>query len=161
MSTTQLKEWHYCFKTGRTSVESETDSGRLSTWDRHYQLRILMMQDCQIMIRKLAYKVGITNEPAHSIMKEDLGFRRISLKVIPKLQMKQIAHDMLEIASNRRSFSLENRQALHKMSCRKIIQIYVISWKTKIRQCPLTHFHSPVVCRWLKATVGKKLTHAH
>lgn len=47
------------------------------------QLRTLVMQDCWIMIRELAERK--TSPPVHSIMKKDLGFRRISVQVVPKL----------------------------------------------------------------------------
>lgn len=45
------------------------------------------------MLRELEDEVSITSGPVHSILKDDLGFRRISAKVIPKLltiELKQL-----------------------------------------------------------------------
>ena len=66
-----------------------------------------MIQDRRIMIREFANKDGITIGHVYFIMKEDLGFRRISAKIAPRLLMieqKQLhlefVQDMLATASD-------------------------------------------------------------
>lgn len=52
------------------------------------------MQDRQIMIKELADEEAIHHGSVHSIMKEDLGFKRISVKFMPKqLMIEQITQD--------------------------------------------------------------------
>lgn len=73
-----------CFKDGRTSVESEARSGRPSISRNEIvidQVRILVMQDRRITIRKLADEASISIGSVHFILTEGLGFRRISARV--------------------------------------------------------------------------------
>ncbi|XP_076036508.1 uncharacterized protein LOC143022255 [Oratosquilla oratoria] len=87
MGITQIKEWYRRFKGGRTSVESETRSGRPSTSRNETvinQLRTLVMQNRGITIKELANEVGVSCASVHCIMKEDLGFRKVAAKFVPK-----------------------------------------------------------------------------
>ena len=75
MSITQIKEWYNRFKDGRTSVESESHSGRPSTSRNDEvidQVQTLVMQDRRVTIRELADEVGISIGSAHSILREEL-----------------------------------------------------------------------------------------
>ena len=109
MSITQIKEWYNRFKDGRTSVESESRSGRPSTSRNDEvidQVQTLVMQDRRVTIRELAEEMGISIGSAHSILREDLAMRRVSSKFVPKLltmEQKQlrleVSQDMLDCAN--------------------------------------------------------------
>ena len=106
MGTTQIKEWYKRFKDGRVSVESEARSGRPSTSRNEIvidSMRTLGMQDRRIKIRELVEEVGKSTGSVYSIVIDDLDYRRISAKFVPKLltiEQKQcrleIAQDMLQ-----------------------------------------------------------------
>jgi len=88
MGITQIKEWYSRFKVCRTSVESDTRSGRPSTSRNDElidQVRTLVMQDRRVTIRQLAEVVGISTGSVHSILTDNLALRRVSAKFVLKL----------------------------------------------------------------------------
>ncbi|XP_076043720.1 protein GVQW3-like [Oratosquilla oratoria] len=109
MRAIPIKEWYNRFKDGLTSMQSKTRYGRSSTSRNEIvvnQLRTRVMQNRRI-IRELTDKVGVSIGSVHSIMREDLGFWRISAKFVPKLlaiEEKQLrletAQDILEILTS-------------------------------------------------------------
>lgn len=136
------------------------------------KVKTLVMQDCRNKIRKLADKAGITSGSVHFIMKDYLGFKRVSVKVTPKLLMTEqklfrleIAQGMLETVSSLALFSLENRQALHKISCISIVQVFLhfvkilsikTQWRSHMHPCSLAPYH-----QFTTFVGGKKFTHVH
>jgi len=83
MGITQIKEWYNRFKDGRTSVDSDTRSGRPSTSQNDElidQVQTLVMQDRHVTVRELAEEVGISTGSVHSILTDDLSMRRVSAK---------------------------------------------------------------------------------
>ena len=77
MSITQIKEWYNRFKDGRTSVESDSHFGRLSTSRNDEfidQVRTLFMQDRHVTVRELTEAVGISTGSVHSISTDNLFF---------------------------------------------------------------------------------------
>ena len=71
------------FKDGRTSVESDALSGRLSTSRNDElinQVRTLVTQDRRVTVRELAYEMGISIGSVHFILTHDLAMRRVSAK---------------------------------------------------------------------------------
>jgi hypothetical protein len=77
---TQIKAWYHRFKDGRTSVDSDSRSGRFST-SRNYELidqvRTKVMQDHRVTVRKLAEEAGISTGSVHSILTDDLSMRSV------------------------------------------------------------------------------------
>jgi len=114
MSAARIKVWYNRFKDGRTSVESKARSGRPSTSRNEAvvdQVRSLVMQIRRITIRELANETNISVGSVHSILIQDLGFRRIAARFVPKLltsEQKQlrleIAQDMLKIVDSDPNF---------------------------------------------------------
>ncbi|PNF19001.1 hypothetical protein B7P43_G12396 [Cryptotermes secundus] len=58
MSNSRKKEWYNRFKDGRTSVDSESRSGRPSTSRNDEQVRTLVMEDHRITVRELTNEIG-------------------------------------------------------------------------------------------------------
>ncbi|XP_037499989.2 protein GVQW3-like [Rhipicephalus sanguineus] len=114
MSRTQIKKWYNRFKDGRTSVESEPRSGRLSTCRNDQviaEVNGVVMRDRHVTIREIAEEVGISTFSAHSIMTEDLAMKRAAAKFVPKLltvEQKQlrveVSQDMLDFTSSDPNF---------------------------------------------------------
>ena len=114
MSITQIKEWYNRFKDGRVSVESESRSGRPSTSRNDEvieQVRTLVMQDRRVTIQEIVDQIEISFGSVQSILKEDLGLRRVSAKFVPKLltmeqkQLRlQVSQDMLDCSNSNPNF---------------------------------------------------------
>ncbi|XP_076056524.1 protein GVQW3-like isoform X1 [Oratosquilla oratoria] len=88
MGITQIKKWYNRFKDGRTTVESETRSGRPSTCRNDQviaKVNAVVMRDRRVTIREIAEEVGISTFSAHSIVTEDLAMKRVAAKFVPKL----------------------------------------------------------------------------
>jgi len=110
MVITQIKEWYNRFKHGRTSMESDARSGRLSTSRNDElidQVWTLVMQDRRVTVRENAKEMGISTGSVHSILTDDLAMRRVSAKFVPKLlkiEQKQlsleVSMDMLDYANS-------------------------------------------------------------
>ncbi|XP_023232648.1 putative uncharacterized protein FLJ37770 [Centruroides sculpturatus] len=84
MSNTQIKEWYNHFKDGRTSVDSKPCSGRPSSRNEIVieLVQILVMVDHCITVRELANETGVSIGSVHSILTEDLGKKRVSVKFV-------------------------------------------------------------------------------
>jgi len=114
MSITRIKEWYNRFKDGSTSVDSEPRHDRSATSRNDNvinQVRTLVMQDRRITVRELAGEVGVSIGSVHTIVTADLGSRRVSAKLVPKLltmEQKQlrleIAQDMLDCVESDSNF---------------------------------------------------------
>ena len=62
MSKTRIKEWYNSFKGGRTSVDSDSRSGRPSTTktlDNIERVRLAIRGDRRLTVRKLENNLGI------------------------------------------------------------------------------------------------------
>lgn len=75
VSSTQIKEWHYHFKDGQISVESNKCSSRLST-SKHPEtfdkMWGLVVEDHQIMIREIVCEFEISLGSVQPILTDDL-----------------------------------------------------------------------------------------
>jgi hypothetical protein len=73
MSITQFFEWYSRFKTGRTSIDEDSRSGRhsTSTDDVHIDaVRHLILQNPRLAIREIAEDVGISFGSCQTILTE-------------------------------------------------------------------------------------------
>ncbi|XP_018373096.1 PREDICTED: putative uncharacterized protein FLJ37770 [Trachymyrmex cornetzi] len=110
MSKTRIKEWYNRFKGGRTSVDSESRSGRPSTTktlDNIERVRLAIEQDRRMTVRELEEELGIPKTIIWEILTSNLQMTRVCAKFIPKLlraeQKKlrlEIAQDNLEMVNN-------------------------------------------------------------
>lgn len=72
----KLKEWFDQLKDGRTSVDSDQSSGRLST-SRNPRVLVynLIRKDHRLTVREVADDVEINDGSAHAVLMDDLGMR--------------------------------------------------------------------------------------
>ena len=106
MGITRIKELYNRFKDGRTSVESDAHSGRLSTSRNDElidQVRTLVMQDRRVTVPELVEEVGISTGSVHSILTDDVAMRRVSTKLLTMEQKQlrlEVSQDMLDYANS-------------------------------------------------------------
>ena len=76
MSKTGIKEWYNRFKGGRTSVDSDSRSGRPSTTktlDNIERVRLGIEGDCRLTVRELENDLGIPKTTVREILNKILG----------------------------------------------------------------------------------------
>ena len=110
MGITQIKEWYRRFKNGRTSVDSDSRSGRpslITTPENIERVRLAIEGDRRLTGRELNNDLGIPKTTVWEILNKILGMTRVCAKFIPKLLTteqkdlrSEIAQDNLEMLSD-------------------------------------------------------------
>ena len=80
MSKTQIKEWYNRFKGGRTSVDSDSSSGRPSTTKTLANIErawLAIVGDRRLTVRELENDLGIPKTTVWEILNKILGMTRV------------------------------------------------------------------------------------
>ena len=80
-------EWHRRFKEGREDVQDDPRSvhPKPQRIDANVdRLRTLVRSDQRLGVRIIADELNMNRETVRQIVKEDLGMRKISTKMVPK-----------------------------------------------------------------------------
>ena len=80
MSKTRIKEWYNCFKGGRTSVDSDSRSGRPSmtkTLDNIEWVRLAIEGDRRLTVRERENDLGIPKTTVWEILNKILRMTRV------------------------------------------------------------------------------------
>ena len=87
MSKTRIKEWYNRFKGGRTSVDSDSRSGRPSTTKTLdiERVRLAIEQDRRMTVWELEEDLGIPKTIIWEILTSNLQMTRVGAKFIPKM----------------------------------------------------------------------------
>jgi len=87
LSRTQCHAWYQRFKSGRTSIEDDSKSGRPSTSmdDDHVEkVLAVIRQNRRLTVREVAEEVRICKSSSHLILTDKLKMRRVA-KFVPRL----------------------------------------------------------------------------
>jgi len=115
MGRTEVCDWFRRFKEDRTSVESDTRSGRPST-SRNEEMvakvRTIVLNNRRLTVRETADDRGISVGSCDVILTDDLHMKRLCAKFVPRLltddqreQRQTIARDLFERSCARRAVS--------------------------------------------------------
>ena len=88
MSRTRVFEWHKRFREGREDVEDDPRSGRPTTSRTNKnveRVREKVRSDRRLTVRMIADKLNMNSERVWRIITEDLGMRKVCVKVVPRL----------------------------------------------------------------------------
>jgi len=106
MGRTQVFDWFRRFKEGRTSVESDSRSGRPSTSRNEEMIakvRTIVRNNRRLTVREIADDCGISVGSCDEILTDDLHMKRVCAKFVPRLltddqreQRQTIARDLFE-----------------------------------------------------------------
>ena len=80
MSETRIKEWYNRFTRGRTSVDSDSCSGRpltTKTLDNIQRVRLAIKGDRRLTVRELENDLGIPKTTVWEILNKILGMTRV------------------------------------------------------------------------------------
>jgi len=79
-------DWFKLFRDGKETTEDEPRSGRPSTSrtpDMIERVRQTLTQDRRVTLRMMAEELGISKDTVHTIVREDLGKRKICTRFVP------------------------------------------------------------------------------
>jgi len=146
MSKTQIKEWYKRFKNGRTSVDSDSRSGRPATGktsDNVERVRVAIEQDRRLTVRELEGDLAIPKSTVYRILSEDLGMTRVCAKFIPKLLSEQQKSLRLEIAKDNLEMINSDENLLKKVITGDESWVYGYDPETKQQSSQWKHASSP------------------
>jgi len=92
MKKSNVFEWHRRFKEGREDVLDNPRSGQAKTQRTDAdvdRVRTLVCSDQRVGVRVIAEELNMNRETVRQIVKEDLGMRKISAKMVPRI----LTHD--------------------------------------------------------------------
>ncbi|XP_071649994.1 protein GVQW3-like [Temnothorax longispinosus] len=87
LEKTVVYQWHERFRSGRKSVKDDKRSGRPSTskTDENVdKVKEIVVKNRKLTIRELAEDLNIAYGSVQDILVNDLGFRRVAAKLVPK-----------------------------------------------------------------------------
>jgi len=109
MSPAQCFEWYGSFKTGRTSIDEDSRSGRASTSTDDVHIDVLchlILQNRRLTIREIAEDEGISFGSRQAILRKKLNMQRVAAKFVPcvltedqKANRVNISQEMLDRVS--------------------------------------------------------------
>jgi transposase len=88
MKKSSVFEWQRQFKKGRENVQDDPRSGQPKTQKTDAnvdRVRTLVRSDQRLDGRVIAEELNINRETVRQIVKEDLGMRKISAKMVPRI----------------------------------------------------------------------------
>ncbi|XP_040206118.1 protein GVQW3-like [Rana temporaria] len=95
-------EWHKQFKEGQEG-DHDDPSGQPKTQrtDTNVdRVRILVRSDRRLSVRMMAEELNMNRETVQQILTEDLGMRKISAKMVPRILTEGHKERRLQISSN-------------------------------------------------------------
>ena len=103
LSRTQVLQWHARFKTGRTLVDDDEHTGRLTSCispETVARIQELIRQDRRRTIRDIAEEVKFGYGTCQRVLMEELGMHRVAAKFVPRIltadqKQQRVAHQFL------------------------------------------------------------------
>jgi histone-lysine N-methyltransferase SETMAR len=88
LSRSKTFEWHSRFKNSRMSIDDDPNTGRLSTARTNEtvdRINAVVRGNLRLTIREIADEVNLSFGTCQAILTPDLGMRRMSAKLVPRL----------------------------------------------------------------------------
>ena len=101
ISPIQCFEWYSRFKTGRTSIDEDPQSGRLSTSTDDFHIdavRDFILQNRRLTIWETAEDVGISFRSCQAILTEKLNMHHVTAKFVPHMLTEEQKANCLNIS---------------------------------------------------------------
>ena len=87
-------EWHRRFKEGRENVKDDPGQPKTQRTDANVdRVRTLVRSDRRLSVRVITEELNMNKETVRQIVKEDLGMRKISAKMVPRI----LTHDQKQL----------------------------------------------------------------
>jgi len=112
MKKSSVFEWHRRFKEGR-DVQDDPRSGQPKTQGTDAnvdRVQTLVRSDRRLGVRVIAEEFNMNRETVRQIVKEDLGIRKISAKMVPRILTHNQKQRRLHISSRGKFRPRQTRQ---------------------------------------------------
>ncbi|XP_060846008.1 protein GVQW3-like [Rhopalosiphum padi] len=139
-------DWFKRFKEGRISIEDDHRPGRPSTSKTNDIISLVrdkIRSDRRLTVREVANEVGISIGTCHSILSDELGMKRVSAKLVPKLLTEEQMEHRIEVC-----LDLKNRVSNDPSFIKSIITgdetwVYGYDPETKVQSSQWKTANSP------------------
>lgn len=162
LSRCVIFDWFKRFKEGRISIEDDHRPGRPSaskTNDTITLVRNKIRYDRRLTVREVANEVGISIGTCHSILSDELGMKRVSAKLVPKLLTVEQMEHRIEVC-----LELKNRVSNDPSFITSIITgdetwVYGYDPETKVQssQWKTANSPRPKKCRQVRSNIKAML----
>lgn len=146
LGKTQVYEWFGRFKSGLMSLEDLPKSGRPSTSRTEENVREIeaaVMEDRRRSITEVADLTGVSRSSCHRVISQDLGLRRISAKMVPRLLTAEQRQARVEMCQEIRRQLEEDAGLLSKVITGDETWCYSYDPETKQQSSQWKHSGSP------------------
>jgi len=99
MKKSSIVKWHRQCKEGQEDVQDNPRSGQPKT-QRTDRVQTLVRSDRRVGLRVTVEELNMNRETVRQIVKEDLGMRKISAKMVPRILTPDQKHCQLYISSD-------------------------------------------------------------
>jgi hypothetical protein len=96
-------EWHTSFKEGREDVKDDERTGHPKThWadENVEKVQKLVRSDRRLSVRMMAEELNLDRETVRQILTEDLGTRKVSAKMVPRILSDDQKQQRLDVCSD-------------------------------------------------------------
>jgi len=155
-------DWFKRFKEGRISIEDDHRPGRPSTSKTNDTITLVrnkIRNDRRLTVREVANEVGISIGTCHSILSDELGMKRVSAKLVPKLLTEEQKEHRIEVC-----LELKNRDSNDPSFIKSIIPgdetwVYGYDPETKVQssQWKTANSPRPKICRQVRSNIKAML----
>lgn len=119
LKKTQVYSWHKQFLEGREAVENEVHQRRPRTSVTEANIRTvrrLLEDDRRLSVAAIASEVGISFGSAHTIITNDLGFRKVCARWVPRLLTENQKRNRMEVCQRHLNrYEAEGEGFLHRI----------------------------------------------
>jgi len=119
LKKTQVYAWHKQFLEGQEAVENEAHRSRPRTSKTEENIRIvgrILMDDRRMTVAEIASEVGISYGNAQAFITDDLGFRKVSARWVPRLFTEDHKQQRLKVCKRLLArYEAEGEAFLHRI----------------------------------------------
>jgi len=142
MKKSSVFEWHRRFKEGREDVQDDARSGQPKTQRKDAnvdRVRTLLCSDRRLGVRVIAEELNMNRETVQQIVKEKLGMRKISTKMVPRI----LTHDQKQRRLHNSSDLLCNAEMFDRVSTSDVMWCFQYDPETKQQSMQCKTQNSP------------------
>jgi len=133
---TQCHEWYQHFKSGRTSIEDDPESGRPSTsmdYDHVEKVLGVSRQNRRLTLHEVAKEVGICKSSCHQILANKLKMHHVAAKFILRLLTDAQKENLVTVSQERFDRSNADKNFLKNVITDDETWVYDCNVETKVQ----------------------------
>jgi hypothetical protein len=103
MKMSSVFEWHKRFKVGREDMKNDERTGRpkIHRKDENVErVRNFVRSDRRLSVRMMTEEINLDRETARKVLTKDLGLRKISAKMVPRILSDDQKQRRLDVCSD-------------------------------------------------------------